>query len=51
MSRKIGVFRRKLYDRLLGWKKSNIRKTAFFLNWARRVGKSTIVEEFARNDI
>ena len=44
------VFRRKIYDRLLSWKKERQGKTALLIEGARRVGKSTIVEEFARNE-
>lgn len=44
------VFRRKIYDRLLSWKKERQGKTALLIEGAGRVGKSTIVEEFARNE-
>lgn len=44
------VFRRKIYDRLLQWKRESGGQTAFLLKGARRVGKSTIVEEFARRE-
>ena len=44
------VFRRKIYDRMLRWKKEKQGKTALLIEGARRVGKSTIVEEFARNE-
>lgn len=41
--------KRKVYDNLLSWKKDN-GKTALLIEGARRVGKSTVVEEFARNE-
>lgn len=40
--------RRKMYDRLLQWKKKNNGKSALLVQGARRVGKSYIVEEFAK---
>lgn len=40
---------RKIYSRLLEWKKNNGR-TALLIEGARRVGKSFIVEEFGRNE-
>ena len=42
--------RRKIYDRLLGWKAKEADKCALMIEGARRVGKSYIVEEFARNE-
>lgn len=44
------IFKRKLYDRLLEWKRVQNGKTAILVEGARRVGKSTLVEEFARNE-
>lgn len=44
------MFRRKAYSKLLKWKKDWDGKYAVLLQGARRVGKSTIVEEFARNE-
>lgn len=44
------MFRRKIYDKLLAWKKESDGRTALLVEGARRVGKSTIVEEFARNE-
>lgn len=44
------VFRRKLYDKMLEWKKSSNGATALLVKGARRVGKSTLVEEFAKNE-
>ena len=40
--------RRKMYNRLLQWKKENEGKSALLVQGARRVGKSYIVEEFAK---
>ena len=44
------IFKRKLYDRLLEWKRSQKGKTAILVEGARRVGKSTLVEQFAKNE-
>jgi len=44
------IFKRKIYDRMLKWKNERNGKTALLVKGARRVGKSTIVEEFARNE-
>lgn len=44
------IFRRKIYDKLLAWKERDDGKTALLVQGARRIGKSTIVEEFARNE-
>ena len=44
----IRIFKRKIYDRMLQWKQERDGKTALLVKGARRVGKSTIVEEFAR---
>ena len=44
------VFKRKLYDRLLEWKRIQNGKTAILIEGARRVGKSTLVEQFAKNE-
>lgn len=46
----IAFSRRKIYDRLLAWKGRYQGKTALLIEGARRVGKSTIVEEFARKE-
>ena len=42
--------RRKIYDRLFEWKKSHKGDTALLIEGARRIGKSYIVEEFARKE-
>jgi uncharacterized protein len=44
------VFKRKIYRQLLDWKNQDNGSTALLIEGARRVGKSTIVEEFARNE-
>lgn len=43
-------FKRKIYDRLLEWKDKSDGKSAILIEGARRVGKSTIAEEFAQNE-
>ncbi|NMA05984.1 MAG: ATP-binding protein [Acholeplasmataceae bacterium] len=42
--------KRKIYDELLSWKKTSKGKTALLIDGARRVGKSYIVEEFAKKE-
>ncbi len=44
------MFERKAYSKLLEWKKNMAGKYACLLEGARRVGKSTIAEEFAKNN-
>jgi len=44
------VFKRKIYSKLLDWKESWANERALIIQGARRVGKSTIVEEFAKNE-
>lgn len=44
------MFRRKVYDKLLKWKKEYAGRYACLLEGARRVGKSTIAENFAKNE-
>lgn len=46
----IMIFKRKLYDKMLEWKKDFDGRTALLIKGARRVGKSTLVEEFAKNE-
>lgn len=43
-------FRRKVYDKLLEWKKLYSDRYAVLLEGAKRVGKSTIAESFAKNE-
>lgn len=42
--------KRKIYDELLAWKETSQGTSAILVEGARRVGKSYIVEEFARNE-
>lgn len=44
------MFKRKIYDKLLAWKQESAGKTALLIEGARRIGKSTVVEEFAKNE-
>lgn len=44
------VFKRKIYNQMLLWKQENQGRTALLVEGARRVGKSTIVEAFAKNE-
>lgn len=44
------IFRRKIYDKILQWKRENNGKSALLIEGARRIGKSTIVEEFAKRE-
>ena len=44
------IFKRKIYDKLLDWKKNARGEKALLIEGARRIGKSTIVEEFGRNE-
>ena len=41
------MFKRKIYDKLIEWKNESEGKTALMIEGARRVGKSTVAEEFA----
>ena len=44
------MFKRKIYNKILDWKRESNGKTALLLEGPRRVGKSTIVKEFAKNE-
>lgn len=44
------IFKRKIYQKLLDWKEQDKGSTALLIEGARRVGKSTIAEEFAKNE-
>lgn len=44
------VFKRKIYNEILEWKENRSEKYALLVKGARRVGKSTIVEEFAKKE-
>jgi predicted AAA+ superfamily ATPase len=43
------MFKRKIYDQLVTWKQTSKGKTAALIEGARRVGKSTVAEAFARD--
>lgn len=43
-------FKRKIYDSMLKWKQERNGETALLIQGARRIGKSTIAEEFARKE-
>ena len=43
-------FKRKIYDTMLKWKSERNGDTALLIQGARRIGKSTIAEEFARHE-
>ena len=44
------VFKRKLYEKMLQWKQERDGRTALLIKGARRVGKSTLAEEFAKRE-
>ena len=44
------VFKRKIYEKLIDWKRTKDGQTALLIRGARRVGKSTIAEEFAKRE-
>ena len=44
------MFKRKVYDKLLKWKNESKGETALLVEGARRIGKSTIVKEFAKEN-
>lgn len=44
------LFRRKIYSEIKKWKEKSNGKTALLINGARRIGKSTIAQEFAKNE-
>ena len=44
------MFKRKLYDRMLEWKRTSSGSTALLVEGARRVGKTTTVREFANRE-
>ncbi len=44
------LFKRKIYRKFLAWKEESAGKKALLVEGARRVGKSTVVEEFAKNE-
>lgn len=44
------IFKRKLYDKMLQWKHKDNGASALLIKGARRVGKSTLAETFAKNE-
>ncbi len=44
------MFERKIYSKLLEWKRLSNGKSAILIEGARRIGKSTVAEEFARRE-
>ena len=50
MAEDIIRFKRKMYGTMLKWKQERNGDTALLIQGARRVGKSTIAEEFARKE-
>ena len=44
------LFKRKIYKKLLDWKNEAKGSKALLIEGARRIGKSTIAEEFAKNE-
>lgn len=44
------MFKRKIYDKLLEWKNNSNGATALLIEGARRIGKSTVVEHFGKNE-
>lgn len=44
------IFKRKIYSKLLEWKNTAKGTSALLIEGARRIGKSTIAEEFAKNE-
>ncbi|WP_236092746.1 ATP-binding protein [Bacteroides thetaiotaomicron] len=44
------IFKRKIYNELQQWKRTDEGRTAVLIQGARRVGKSTIAKEFAENE-
>ena len=44
------MFKRKIYNKMLNWKMESNGRTALLIEGPRRVGKSTIVKEFAKSE-
>lgn len=49
-SEKTMILKRKMYAKLLEWKRESKGSKAILIEGARRIGKSTICEEFAKNE-
>ena len=50
MKKETIIFKRKMYERMLKWKTERNGTSALLIQGARRIGKSTLAEEFARNE-
>lgn len=44
------AFKRKIYSKFVEWKNEANGSTALLIEGARRIGKSTIAEEFGKNE-
>lgn len=44
------IFKRKIYSKMLDWKNNWANERALLIHGARRIGKSTIVEEFGKKN-
>ena len=44
------IYKRKLYEQMLAWKRQSAGHTALLIKGSRRVGKTTIAKEFARRE-
>lgn len=44
------MFKRKIYQKMLEWKAQSDGRTALLIEGARRIGKSTVVEDFAKRE-
>ncbi len=44
------MYKRKIYDELLKWKEESEGTSAMLIEGARRIGKSTVAKEFAKNE-
>ena len=44
------IFQRKIYNHILQWKQDNDGRSALLIEGARRIGKSTVVEAFAKQE-
>ena len=47
---KVQNMKRKIYEDFIQWKKNDARECALMVDGARRIGKSYIIEEFAKNE-
>ena len=50
IKKEVDTLRRKIYTELLKWKEEEAGRTALLIDGARRVGKSYIVENFAKQE-